>query len=59
MNIEAFKDKIKRREEPQVILSPFEESSAQLSYRLDGEGKSNFFRKLENLCSVIYEYEDF
>ena len=59
MNIEKIKDKIKPRTEPHVILAPFEESSAQLSYRIDGEGKSNFFRKLENLCSVIYEYEDF
>ena len=59
MNIEAFKNKIKPREETHIVLGPFEESATATAYRLDGDGKSDFYRKMENLCSVIYEYEDF
>ena len=58
MNIDAFKGNIKPRGEPQVITRPFEETDAVTNYRID-DLKTGFYRKLEDLCTTIYDYEGF
>ena len=58
MNISAFKSRVKPRLEPPAAHPPIEESEAMESYKTE-QGKTDFFRKLEDLCATIYEYEDF
>ena len=58
MNISAFKSRVKPRLEPSAAYPPIEESEAMELYKTE-QGKTDFFRKLEDLCTTIYEYEDF
>ena len=58
MNISSFKGRIKSNGEVEIRNQPIEESTATEEYKAQ-ELKTGFFRKMDELCSTIYEYEDF
>ena len=60
MNINDFKGKIRSKylsNEVPNKHSPIEDSYALYNYKLDE--KTGFFRKLDDLCAIIYEFDDF
>ena len=60
MNINDFKGKIRSNylsNEVPIKHTAVEESVALYNYKMDE--KTGFFRKLDDLCNIIYEFDDF